>query len=77
MMHEVVDWIRSRGHFVLLMEDGTYQHGDDVVDSSRLLGRANRLRAELSLEPFPPSLLMATHRNRRRHPGSLCLLVNA
>lgn len=75
-MKVVIDWLRSQGHMVLLCEGDVYQDGDAVVDASGLLGRANRLRAELSLEPFSRSLLEITHQNRRRHRGSLNLLVS-
>ena len=75
-MNAIVDWLRSLGHFVLPLEADHYQHGEDVVRASELLGRANRLRAERSMELFARSALMGPHANRRRHRGNLQLLMH-
>ncbi len=77
-MNEVVDWLRSVGYTILLEDGGCYSMADGVIiDATILLDRANRLRLAIGLGLFPRELDTSRHSNRRRHRGSLNLILGA
>ena len=76
-MNEVVDWLRARGHVVLLNDDGAYSLDGQPVSAVDLLRLANFVRSLAGLEPFPHDLADPQRRGFRRQTGSLQLLINA
>ncbi len=81
-MAEVVDYVRSVGHVVLLDEDERLYHlhrrgnpACSVVPAETLILLANDVRRERGLPPFPKDAAWPVRRNRRDQRGLLTLLL--